>query len=381
MSSNLLDRGMIISANNFSENSSKVQSKLMKERLNMRICKVCGTQCDSQASFCPQCGHRLDSEDTSPSISTEKEPTISSSSLSDNPISQQQISLSYFWYKLMYLLGGVALSGTILPWMSEFETKARILWSLSFLIIFSALSYFAVLHHNYLAGIAKGEDYHKLGGYYEQKFGKKLKLITAVSIVIGVVMFLVSLPNANGDIWDAVQIGLILGLLCLPLLCVIWTFRVSGFVIIAAILVGLGGFSSRWTASQASDRNLQNVENSMTNQMTPSPVVILGATLSEYAGKEVLVVSYKWTNHGQEDAMPISEISVTAFQGGVELEEAIFYNTGDDVSFSEIKPGTTVELETAFYLRTHEDVEFEIVPAFDYISGNVYASSVFHLED
>ena len=115
--------------------------------------------------------------------------------------------------------------------------------------------------------------------------------------------------------------------------------------------------------------------------MTPSPVVILGATLSEYAGKEVLVVSYKWTNHGQEDAMPISEISVTAFQGGVELEEAIFYNTGDDVSFSEIKPGTTVELETAFYLRTHEDVEFEIVPAFDYISGNVYASSVFHLED
>ncbi len=345
----------------------------------MKYCESCGAQCEDQASFCPQCGLSFDLEKDTHSISTENEPAIQNTASDSREVGQQQTELSYFWYKLMYLLGCLALSGSILPWLTKAQTIVRLVWSLVSLIVFSGLSYLSVRHHDYLAGIPKDEDYHKLGAFYERTFGKKLKLIIAASIVTGVAVFLATLRN--GDAWGALQIGGAFGLLSLPLLCIVWTFRMSGFVIIAALLVGMSGIVDTGGTPQKIDTTVNSSQFHYTDDIQASCAAILEANISEYAEKEVLVVTYEWTNDSQENLMPANAVTVTAFQSGIELDKAIFYSFGgNDLSFSEIRPGTTVELTEAFYLRTHDDVEVEITPAFDFTGGEIYASSVFQLE-
>lgn len=84
-------------------------------------------------------------------------------------------------------------------------------------------------------------------------------------------------------------------------------------------------------------------------------VAILGARKSsDYEGKPVVIVKYKFTNHAEENKIFMASISGKVFQNGSQLESAILagsdetYNSQD--SMKEVQPEGTLEVEQAYIL-------------------------------
>lgn len=87
-----------------------------------------------------------------------------------------------------------------------------------------------------------------------------------------------------------------------------------------------------------------------------------GFSLSkDYEGKDVIIVSYDFTNNSDEAEAAIWAVNIKAFQDGVELETAFVLDNDDiDNSTKEIKSGVTLSCCSAFVLdNTSSSVEFE----------------------
>lgn len=87
-----------------------------------------------------------------------------------------------------------------------------------------------------------------------------------------------------------------------------------------------------------------------------------GFSLSkDYEGKDVIIVSYDFTNNSDEADAAIFALTIKAYQDGVELETAFVLENEDiDNATKEIKSGVTLNCCSAFVLdNTSSSVEFE----------------------
>lgn len=106
------------------------------------------------------------------------------------------------------------------------------------------------------------------------------------------------------------------------------------------------------------------------------PVEIKSAALAnDYDGNQAIIVTYSWTNNGEETTSAVSSFLEKAFQGGVELDSAIVEKSDiydSDLKWKDIKPGTTFEVQCAFVLRdSSSPVEIEITKAFSFCNDIV----------
>lgn len=94
-------------------------------------------------------------------------------------------------------------------------------------------------------------------------------------------------------------------------------------------------------------------------------VEVKGAKLStDWDGNPAIVVTYAWTNNSAETTSAFSALSEQAFQDGVELERngADSKDYDGDLSWKDVRPGTTIDCQAAFTLTSETsivEVEFE----------------------
>lgn len=91
--------------------------------------------------------------------------------------------------------------------------------------------------------------------------------------------------------------------------------------------------------------------------------------IEDYSGAPAILISYTFTNNGEETANAMTSISERAYQNGVELDMAIIANSdilNADDQMKDIKTGASIDLKSAFLLTSETaPVEFEI---FEWIS-------------
>ena len=88
-----------------------------------------------------------------------------------------------------------------------------------------------------------------------------------------------------------------------------------------------------------------------------------------FSGKDVLIISFDFTNNGSHGVTAVSALGLTLFQSGIELSPAFpfFSLAGYDTAnyYTKIKNGATLNCQAAFYLRSRTDpVEVEITHSF-----------------
>lgn len=83
-----------------------------------------------------------------------------------------------------------------------------------------------------------------------------------------------------------------------------------------------------------------------------------------YDGKSVIVISFDFTNNGDNATSAYAALSYEAFQNGVEMDKAYTLSDDTDVETNaqkDIKPGATITCQAAFILSDQKaDVEFEV---------------------
>jgi len=83
----------------------------------------------------------------------------------------------------------------------------------------------------------------------------------------------------------------------------------------------------------------------------------------DYSKKDVLIVTYEWTNNSDDSQMFSTAFSAKAFQNGVECNDLTVVEGVDKKKLlSEIKPGATLEVQEAYVLNDDSDVSIEVGP-------------------
>ncbi|HWJ67936.1 MAG TPA: DUF5067 domain-containing protein [Nocardioides sp.] len=80
----------------------------------------------------------------------------------------------------------------------------------------------------------------------------------------------------------------------------------------------------------------------------------------DYEGKPALLVDLTFTNNDDEDASYLWSLTATAYQNGVELEQATLSGDGDANNAKDIRPGTSIQVQDAFILNDDSDVTIEV---------------------
>lgn len=177
---------------------------------------------------------------------------------------------------------------------------------------------------------------------------------------------------------------------------------VVGLALVAVVAVGIFGAlgfgpaaavspaSSASQSAQQSERVMTDLEPSQDVQPVSNPIPGSGTLgdiyveikdaylTSDYQGNPAVVVTYVWTNNGQETTNAMAELVEQTFQNGVELEMATItssqrYEAG--TRLRDVRPGAQTEVQCAFHLDSiTSPIEFEIS---EFMSGSgtvVYSS-------
>lgn len=93
-------------------------------------------------------------------------------------------------------------------------------------------------------------------------------------------------------------------------------------------------------------------------------IKIVSARLGkDYSDKDVLIVTYEWTNNGDEEQSFSLSFSDKAYQDGIECSSSLFVDGVDINKLSQdVKPGATLTLEAAYLLNDTSDVTVEVGP-------------------
>ncbi len=76
-----------------------------------------------------------------------------------------------------------------------------------------------------------------------------------------------------------------------------------------------------------------------------------------YDGKDIIKITFHYTNNSSESKSYVWAVSLTAFQDGIELKDAY---VADNERGTEIRPGKSIDIIQGFYLRdTAEQIEME----------------------
>ncbi len=83
----------------------------------------------------------------------------------------------------------------------------------------------------------------------------------------------------------------------------------------------------------------------------------------DYSYKDVLIVTYKWTNNSNKDQMFSTAFSDKAYQNGIECSSLTIVDGVDNHKpLSNIKPGASLEVQKAYLLDGDADVVIEVGP-------------------
>lgn len=85
----------------------------------------------------------------------------------------------------------------------------------------------------------------------------------------------------------------------------------------------------------------------------------------DYEGKPIVIITYGFTNNGENAAAFYTSVATEAYQDGIGLNECYFAddsaNYNDDNQSKEIKNGASLDVEVAYVLNdTETDVEVEV---------------------
>ena len=144
----------------------------------------------------------------------------------------------------------------------------------------------------------------------------------------------------------------------------------KAIIFITLIAVFLFTLSSCVVISDTQDQD-QGGGSAISNNSTNSTlgdydVVIESARFAtDYEGKPIIIVKYKFTNNGDDDACFSWSLDAAAYQDGVGLNECYFADDSANYSMDnqtkEIKKGATLSVEVAYKLNdTTTDVEVEV---------------------
>ncbi len=155
------------------------------------------------------------------------------------------------------------------------------------------------------------------------------------------------------------------------------------FLVIATVLLFTACTVST-PSGDGGDTTGGNTAGGDTTQTGPGPAVegkgklgdyeveIKSFRLGEDSGKNIIYITYGFTNNSKEAAAFMFAINDKAFQNGVQCESSIIlrddtYKSGE--SMKEIQPGTTFEFEKAFDLNdTTSPVTIELTETFSFTS-------------
>lgn len=86
----------------------------------------------------------------------------------------------------------------------------------------------------------------------------------------------------------------------------------------------------------------------------------------DYSKKDVLIVTYEWTNNSDDEQMFSTAFGVKAYQDGIECSSLTVVDGVDNSKLlSNIKPGATLQVQEAYVLNGDSDVEVEVGPWID----------------
>ena len=81
----------------------------------------------------------------------------------------------------------------------------------------------------------------------------------------------------------------------------------------------------------------------------------------DYSKKDVIIVTYEWTNNSDDEQMFSTAFQAKAFQGGIECSSLTVVDGVDGAKpLSNIKPGATLTVQEAYLLNDDSDVEVEV---------------------
>ena len=81
----------------------------------------------------------------------------------------------------------------------------------------------------------------------------------------------------------------------------------------------------------------------------------------DYGGKDVIVVTYEWTNNSDEEKMFSTAFTAKAYQNGIECVSAYLVDGVDSQkTLANIKPGTSMEVKEAYELNDSSEVLVEV---------------------
>lgn len=95
-------------------------------------------------------------------------------------------------------------------------------------------------------------------------------------------------------------------------------------------------------------------------------VEIKSAVLTtDHSGNQAILITYSWTNNGQETTNALSAFIERAFQDGVQLDSATILSTNPQYSagtaLRDLRPGATTDVQRAYLLpQNTSPVEFEV---------------------
>ncbi len=135
--------------------------------------------------------------------------------------------------------------------------------------------------------------------------------------------------------------------------------------IITAITLVLSLAACGGTTTSQGSQDAEGTE-SVDNKLGSYSVDIKSCRISEdFEGKPIVIITYGFTNNGENSAAFYTSVSTEAFQNGIGLNECYFAEDGANYNSEnqtkEIKTGATLDVEVAYNLNdTETDVEVEV---------------------
>lgn len=179
--------------------------------------------------------------------------------------------------------------------------------------------------------------------------------------------------------------------------------RIDRQMLVAAVLagtlalVGCGGSSGSSSNSAPAEKEEAPQEQPAEQQTAPEPepepepepaavetkypTTIDGVRLAkDYEGKDVVIVTYTWTNGSDDTTSFAFSVNTKVFQNGIECESNFFVDDADtDKYMSDVRPGTTITVEQAYTLQDLSDIEVEVSELISF-SDDLIASGTFSLQ-
>lgn len=144
-----------------------------------------------------------------------------------------------------------------------------------------------------------------------------------------------------------------------------------------AVLLAFGLFAIASGEDESSDQGTGSATNAKTSTLGNYEVEIPSCRLAEdYQGKPIVIVTYRFTNNGEDAISFMVAIETNVYQDGIGLNTC--YLAADNANYStdnqtkEIKTGATIEVEVAYELNdTTTEIEIEVTELFSFSNKKI----------